>query len=406
MTVNATDQSLAKGLQRTAQQVTDAGLPIKVAVIGNKTDLGAVPQLWAQAADLRDVPRRRAALRLQGHAARRDAAGLRHQRPVLAGPGARGPAGHRSAQGRHAGRASPPRPTRRCSRSPAADGHKVGSSGGGGGGGLPWPFIAAGVMVVAGVGGGALILRGDKKTRARLRALRQARSAGVSASPGRRQIAAVDQHRGLAEDARALLALARQLRPERARDRDRMAVADRRSVRRRGPRRPRPRPPRGGSPRPRAPGRRRARRPRPCRRDRAPRARHAATRPCRAPSGRCGRAARRAGRSPRARSSAWAPSTITRSPSGAAASAASAHSTSGRPSTGASTLTPPPAAAEARSRAPAASSTPPIIRARGRRRRGRRGARSARRRRPTSRSCARRRRRPARPCRGRSTARA
>ena len=32
----------------TAQQVSDAGLPIKVAVIGNKTDLGAVPQLWGK----------------------------------------------------------------------------------------------------------------------------------------------------------------------------------------------------------------------------------------------------------------------------------------------------------------------------------------------------------------------
>ena len=35
-------------MQATAQKVSDAGLPIKVAIIGNKTDLGAVPQLWAK----------------------------------------------------------------------------------------------------------------------------------------------------------------------------------------------------------------------------------------------------------------------------------------------------------------------------------------------------------------------
>ena len=48
MTNGAKDSSLEKQLQATAQQVSDAGLPIKVAVIGNKTDLGAVPQLWAK----------------------------------------------------------------------------------------------------------------------------------------------------------------------------------------------------------------------------------------------------------------------------------------------------------------------------------------------------------------------
>ena len=48
MTLAAPDSSLEKELAATAQKVTDAGLPIKVAVIGNKTDLGAVPQLWAK----------------------------------------------------------------------------------------------------------------------------------------------------------------------------------------------------------------------------------------------------------------------------------------------------------------------------------------------------------------------
>ena len=45
-----------------------------------------------------------------------------------------------------------------------ADGKPI-SSGTGSGGGLPLPLIAAGVMVVAGVAGGALILRGNNKPR-------------------------------------------------------------------------------------------------------------------------------------------------------------------------------------------------------------------------------------------------
>ena len=48
MTNGATDGKLEQMVQSTAQQVSDAGLPIKVAIIGNKTDLGAVPQLWAK----------------------------------------------------------------------------------------------------------------------------------------------------------------------------------------------------------------------------------------------------------------------------------------------------------------------------------------------------------------------
>ena len=48
MTNGATDPELEQMVQSTAQQVSDAGLPIKVAIIGNKTDLGAVPQLWAK----------------------------------------------------------------------------------------------------------------------------------------------------------------------------------------------------------------------------------------------------------------------------------------------------------------------------------------------------------------------
>ena len=71
MTNGATDAELEKTRRRRPpQQVSDAGLPIKVAIIGNKTDLGAVPQLWAKPQIYAQLPRRRAALRLQGHAAR------------------------------------------------------------------------------------------------------------------------------------------------------------------------------------------------------------------------------------------------------------------------------------------------------------------------------------------------
>ena len=48
MTNGARDSSLELKVQATAQAVTDAGRPIKVAIIGNKTDLGAIPQLWGK----------------------------------------------------------------------------------------------------------------------------------------------------------------------------------------------------------------------------------------------------------------------------------------------------------------------------------------------------------------------
>jgi hypothetical protein len=42
----------------------------------------------------------------------------------------------------------------------AADGHSIG---GDGGGGLPVSLIAAAVLVLAGIGGGVLVLRGPKE---------------------------------------------------------------------------------------------------------------------------------------------------------------------------------------------------------------------------------------------------
>jgi hypothetical protein len=165
MTNGTTDTKLEKGLQRTAQQVSDAGLPIKVAVIGNKTDLGAVPQLWAKpqtyakflGAELRFV----------------------YKDTLLVvmpqGLGVSGPFSQGQALAALSG-IDPRTDTTPAGLTATADkalralatavGTKVGASGGGGGG-LPWVFIAAGVMVLAGVGGGVLILRGDRRARGR-----------------------------------------------------------------------------------------------------------------------------------------------------------------------------------------------------------------------------------------------
>jgi hypothetical protein len=162
MTLAATDPALEKELTKTSQQVTDAGLPIKVAVIGNKTDLGAVPQLWAKpqtyarflGSELRFIykdtllvvmpqgfgingpyPQGQALAALQGIDPRKDPS----------------PKGLTDAADQ-------------AMRALAkADGYSVSS--GGGGGGVPVPLIAAGVMVLAGIGGGVLVLRTNKKPR-------------------------------------------------------------------------------------------------------------------------------------------------------------------------------------------------------------------------------------------------
>jgi hypothetical protein len=171
MTLTATDPSLEKQLAKTTQQVTDAGLPIKVAVIGNKTDLGAVPQLWAKpqiyarflGSELRFIykdtllvvmpqgfgingpyPLPKALAALQGIDPRKD-------------PSAKGLTD------------SADRALRALAK---ANGLNVSGGGGGGGGGLPLPLIAAGVMVLAGIGGGVLVLRGDKKPSSGKRARR------------------------------------------------------------------------------------------------------------------------------------------------------------------------------------------------------------------------------------------
>jgi hypothetical protein len=157
---------LEQSLQRTAQQISDAGLPIKVAIIGNKTDLGSVPQLWAKpqtyatflGAELRFVYKDTLLVVMpQGFGIH----GPFSQGPALAALEGIDPRTNPTPAGLAA---SADKALRALA---AADGHKLGGSGGSGGsgGGLPWPLIAAGVMLVAGVGGGALILRGDRKPR-------------------------------------------------------------------------------------------------------------------------------------------------------------------------------------------------------------------------------------------------
>jgi hypothetical protein len=169
MTLAAPDSSLEKKLAGTTQQVTDAGLPIKVAVIGNKTDLGAVPQLWGK-------PQTYA--RFLGSELR-----FIYKDNLLVvmpqGFGINGPYGQSKALAALSGIDPRKDPTpqgltdsadKAVRALAAADGLTVASSGGGGG--LPLPLIAAGVMVLAGIGGGVLVLRNDRKPRSRKAARR------------------------------------------------------------------------------------------------------------------------------------------------------------------------------------------------------------------------------------------
>jgi hypothetical protein len=167
MTNTATDGQLEKTLAATAQKITDAGLPIKVAVIGNKSDLGAVPQLWAKpqvyakflGAELRFVFRDTLLVVMpQGFGIN----GPYSQTRALAALSGIDPRKDTTPKGLTASADAALRALA------AADGHTISSGGGGSsGGGLPLPLIAAGVMVLAGIGGGALILRGNSKPRSR-----------------------------------------------------------------------------------------------------------------------------------------------------------------------------------------------------------------------------------------------
>ena len=159
MTNGATDSKLEARVQDTATRISDAGLPIKVAIIGNRSDLGAIPQLWGKpqiyaqflGAELRFVYKDSLLI------------------VMPQGFGINGPYGQGRAIAALAGidprndttpdglADSADRALRALAR---ADGKDIGSADGGGG--LPLPFIAAAVMVLAGVGGAVLILRGGK----------------------------------------------------------------------------------------------------------------------------------------------------------------------------------------------------------------------------------------------------
>jgi hypothetical protein len=163
MTNGATTGDLEKTVQATAQKVSDAGLPIKVAIIGNKTDLGAVPQLWAKpqtyarflGAELRFVYKDTLLIVMpQGFGIN----GPYPQSRALAALSGIDPRKDKTPQGLTG---SADKALRALAK---ADGKPI-SSGTSSGGGLPLPLIAAGVMVVAGVAGGALILRSNNKPR-------------------------------------------------------------------------------------------------------------------------------------------------------------------------------------------------------------------------------------------------
>ena len=156
MTNGARDGDLESRIQQTATEVSDAGLPIKVAIIGNKTDLGAVPQLWAQpqvyarflGAELRFLYKDTLLTVMpQGFGINGP---FPVQRAVVALAGI-DPRVDTTPEGLTE---SADRALRALAK---ADGRTLPSSGGTGG--IPLQFIAAAVMVVAGIGGALLILR-------------------------------------------------------------------------------------------------------------------------------------------------------------------------------------------------------------------------------------------------------
>jgi hypothetical protein len=157
MTNAAAGGELETELSKTAQRATDAGTPIKVAIIGNKTDLGAVPQLWAKPQTYARFLG--AELRFSYHGTllvvMPEGFGIHGPYPqpqALAALEGIDPRTDTSAEG------LTDTAERAVRALAAANGHSIGS-GGGGAGGLPLPLIAAGVLVLAGIGGGVLILR-------------------------------------------------------------------------------------------------------------------------------------------------------------------------------------------------------------------------------------------------------
>jgi hypothetical protein len=161
MTVAASGPQLEQKLAVTTKQVSEAGLPIKVAIIAERTDLGAVPQLWGRpqtyasflGAELRFNFRDTLLVVMpQGFGIN----GPYPQAKALAALSGIDPRKNTTPQGLTD---SADQALRALA---TADGHKLG----GGGGGLPLRMIAAAVMLLAGIGGGVRVLRGGRRARA------------------------------------------------------------------------------------------------------------------------------------------------------------------------------------------------------------------------------------------------
>jgi hypothetical protein len=155
MTIAASGPQLEQRLTATTTQVSDAGLPIKVAVIAERTDMGAVPQLWGRpriyarflGAELRfNFHDTLLVVMPQGFGI----SGPYPQTKALAALAAIDPRKNTTPRGLTDAADAALRALA------TADGRKLG---GGGGGGPPWPLIAAAAMVLAGIGGGLLVVR-------------------------------------------------------------------------------------------------------------------------------------------------------------------------------------------------------------------------------------------------------
>lgn len=159
MTNGAPDSTLEKQVQATALAVSAAGLPIKVAIIGNKTDLGAVPQLWAKpqiyarflGAELRFVYKETLLVVMPQGLGINGPYPLPRALAAFAGIDPRKdptPAGLADAADRA---------LRALAK---ADGRKVAGGETSTGGGLPWRLFAAAGVVLVGLTGGVLVVRG------------------------------------------------------------------------------------------------------------------------------------------------------------------------------------------------------------------------------------------------------
>jgi hypothetical protein len=165
MTVTASGPQLEDKLAATTEQVGAAGLPIKVAIIADRSDLGAVPQLWAK-------PQTYA--RFLGAELRLNFGGtLLVVMPQ--GFGIDGPYPEPRALAALSGIDPRKNPTPQGLTDAAdqgvralatAAGYKLSSSSAGGGAGLPLPLIAAGILVLAGLGSRVVLLRGRRAGRA------------------------------------------------------------------------------------------------------------------------------------------------------------------------------------------------------------------------------------------------